>query len=224
MKTVVAEDDRAVARVVERTLRAAGHVVDLVLTGDDALWLAREIALDLLILDIGLPGTDGLSVCRTLRAEGSSVPILMLTGRGAVNDRVTGLDAGADDYLPKPFAVEELLARVRALTRRPTSAVHATLESGDLVFDLTKRRVTKAGEEICLTAKELLVLEVLLRNAGAVVTRDQILESAWDFGFEPSSNVVDAQVRLLRRKIDEPYGANTIRTIRGVGYRLERSD
>ena len=223
VRTVVAEDDRAIANVVERTLRSAGHVVDVVTSGEEAVWLARELSLDLLILDIGLPGTDGLAVCRKLRAEGSSVPILMLTGRASVPDRVTGLDAGADDYLSKPFAMDELLARVRALTRRPSAAPELLLEVGEVVLDLTQRSVTKRGVEIALSAKELLVLETLMQNAGAIVTRAQILERAWDFAFEPNSNVVDAQIRLLRRKIDEPFGTNTITTVRGLGYRLARS-
>lgn len=221
MKTLVAEDDPAVAEIVAAALRASGHVVDLVTTGDDALWLAREVPFDLLVLDLQLPGLNGLEVCRQLRAEGSAVPILILTGLGAVSDRVAGLDAGADDYLPKPFAVDELRARVRALTRRPQAPLRDVLEVGDVRLDLVGRTVTKRGEEIDLTAKEVSVLEVLLRNAGGVVTRDQLLAAAWDFAFDPASNVVDVYIALLRRKLDDPYETHTIRTVRGVGYRLE---
>lgn len=220
VRSVVAEDDRAIGEAVRRTLGAEGHVVDVVESGDEALWLAREVPLDLLILDIGIPGIDGLTVCRTLREERSAVPILMLTGRASVADRVTGLDAGADDYLPKPFAMDELLARARALTRRPPVPPQEELEVGDLVLDLTARRVTKRGTPIDLSSKEILVLEVLMQHAGSIVTRGQILAAAWDFAYEANSNVVDAQVHLLRRKVDVPFGTRTITTVRGVGYRL----
>lgn len=220
MRTVVAEDDRSIGEAVRRTLTTEGHVVDLVGSGDEALWLAREVPLDLLILDIGISGVDGLTVCRTLRAESSAVPILMLTGRATVADRVTGLDAGADDYLPKPFAMDELLARARALTRRPSVPPQRSLSVGDLVLDLTTRQVTRRGISIELSSKEILVLEVLMQHAGAIVTRSQILAAAWDFAYEPNSNVVDAQVHLLRRKLDAPFGTRTITTVRGVGYRL----
>lgn len=220
MRALVADDDADIGAEVGGALRRAGHVVDVVGTGEDALWLAEEVDFDLMVIDIQMPRTDGLTVCRTLRERGSAVPILLLTGRGAVSDRIAGLDAGADDYLPKPFELDELLARVRAITRRPQTAPRAVLEAGDLSIDLAGRTVTKAGERLVLTAKEVSVLEVLLRHAGEVVPRDRILSAAWDFAYEAGSNVVDAYIRLLRRKLDAADDESRIETFRGVGYRL----
>lgn len=223
MKILLADDDTAVADVVAGSLRQAGHLVDVVGRGDDVIWMVGESEPDLLILDVQMPGGNGFDVCRQLRDAGAAMPILMLTGRGSIEDRVVGLDAGADDYLAKPFAVDELLARVRAVTRRSTGAPRSVLEVGDLVLDLTDRTLTKNGDAVVLTAKEFAVLEPLMRNAGSAVSRDRLLSLAWDFAFEPESNVVDAYIRLLRKKIDDPGEPSRIEAVRGVGYRFRSS-
>ena len=193
---------------------------DLAADGETALWMGSATAYDAIILDVMLPGLDGFEVCRQLRADEVWSPVLMLTARDAVGDRVAGLDGGADDYLTKPFSYAELLARLRALMRRGPVERPAELQIGSLRLDPAKRQVWRADEEIRLSAKEFAVLETLMRHRGEVLSRYELLEHAWDYDYENRSNVVDSYIRHLRRKIDRPFGADTIETLRGVGYRL----
>jgi two-component system OmpR family response regulator len=223
MRILVVEDDPVLGMHVARGLRDEGHTVDLV--GDGPTALAHllppgEERYDLVVLDVLLPGCDGLAVCRQVREAGRRVPILLLTARSAIEDRVQGLDAGADDYLPKPFAFAELLARLRALGRREPQVRVGPLRVGDLVLDPVTRRVVRAGRPIHLTAREYAILELFLRHPGQVLTRDQIADRAWELGAEHASNVVDVFVRTLRRKIDDPYPDKLLQTVRGVGYTL----
>jgi DNA-binding response OmpR family regulator len=206
---------------VKRGLEEQGYAVDAVFTGQDALYWAGSTPYDLVLLDILLPGLNGLAVCRELRRQGSRVPILMLTARGSVDDRVAGLDAGADDYLLKPFSLKELLARMRALTRRADGGDgHPVLTVADLAMDTNSRRVSRAGREIELTAKEYAVLECFLREPERVLTRDAIAEHVWNYDVYNSSNVVDVYIRNLRRKIDDDHERKLLQTVRGAGYRL----
>jgi two-component system OmpR family response regulator len=195
-------------------------VCDVAATGEDALWMAGSTRYDVLTLDVMLPGIDGFATCQRLRERGVSTPVLMLTANDAVADRVAGLDGGADDYLGKPFSFAELLARIRALARRPSVQRPPIVDIGDLRFDLAARRVWRRQHEIALTAKEFLLLEALALRAGEVLSRTDLLESAWDHAYESRSNIVDAYVRRLRRKIDEPFGTHSLVTVRGSGYRL----
>jgi two-component system OmpR family response regulator len=197
-----------------------GLVADVTLRGEDALWMAGTTRFDVLILDVMLPGIDGFETCRRLRADGVSAPILMLTARDGIGDRVTGLTDGADDYLIKPFSFAELLARVRALARRPPEQRPAMLQVGDLRLDPTGRRVWRGSAELSLSAKELLLLEAFMTRPGEVLSRLDLLESAWDHAYENRSNVVDAYIKRLREKIDRPFGRRTLQTVRGSGYRL----
>jgi two-component system OmpR family response regulator len=220
MRLLVVEDEPKLAALVARGLREEGYAVDVAERGEDALWMAHAAPYDAILLDVMLPGTDGFDVCRRLRKEAVWSPILMLTARDAVGDRVTGLDAGADDYLSKPFAFDELLARVRALVRRAPAERPAVLEVGSLRLDPASHRAWRGEEALDLSPKELALLEVFMRSPGRVLSRAQLLDSAWDIAFERRSNIIDVYVRYLRDKIDRPFGCASLETIRGVGYRL----
>jgi two-component system copper resistance phosphate regulon response regulator CusR len=220
MRILVVEDDRRINSVVQRGLEEESYAVDAAFDGDDGEYLARSGDYDLVILDIMLPGRDGLQVCRNLRARNIRTPILMLTARDAVEDRVAGLDTGGDDYLIKPFVFDELLARVRALLRRGEGSSLPKIEVGDVVMDTITREVWCRGQPIALTSKEYVVLEYLLRNPNVVVTRAMLEVHAWDEDFSPDSNVVDVYVRRLRAKLDYAGRPSIIQTIRGAGYRM----
>jgi len=211
------------ATLVRRALEREGYAVDDADNGADGLWLASENAYDAIVLDVMIPPPDGFEVCRQLRRRGRWAPVLLLTARDGVDDRVTGLDAGADDYLAKPFSFAELAARLRALTRRGVAPRPVELRAGDLTLDPATHRVTRANTEVDLSPKEFALLELFMRRPGEVLTRTDILEHTWDFAYDGTSNVVDVYVRYLREKIDRPFGRDSIETVRGVGYRL-RSD
>jgi two-component system copper resistance phosphate regulon response regulator CusR len=223
MRILLVEDERSAARMLAKGLRERGHAVDVVSDGAAAIHLTAAVAYDLLVLDVLLPTKNGLDVCRELRANGNAVPVLMLTARDAVDDRIRGLDAGADDYLTKPFHFEELLARVRAVTRRRAfPPVPDRLECGRLVLNTRTLEAWVDGEAIELTAREYALLEYLCRKDGAVISREEIAEHVWDNRYDPCSNVIDVYVQRLRRKIDrEPH--SFIRTRRGAGYQLMRT-
>ena len=212
------------AGLLERALREEGHTVDVAADGPEGLWLATENAYGAIVLDVMLPGLDGFQLCRRLRESGRWAPVLMLTARDAVGDRVRGLDAGADDYLVKPFSLLELGARLRALARRDDRSRPVILAEGDLKLDPAAKRAWRSGTELRLSPKEFSLLELFLRRPGHVLTRSQIIEELWDFGYDGGSNVVDQYVNYLRRKIDVPFARHDIETIRGMGYRLRRSD
>jgi two-component system, OmpR family, response regulator len=220
MRILVVEDDPKMAGLLRRGLLEEGHSPDVANVGDDALWMAKAVEYDAIVLDLLLPGIDGIEVCRRLRGDGVWSPILMLTARDGIDDRVAGLDAGADDYLPKPFSFSELLARLRALVRRGVAERPTVVEVGDLRLDPARRRVWRGDTEIQLSAKEFALLEAFARRPDQVLSRDRLLEHAWDFAYEPRSNVVDVYVRYLREKIDRPFGRSTLETVRGMGYRL----
>ena len=222
MRVLVVEDDVKMAALLRRGLVEEGLSADVARTGDDALWMAAATEYDAIVLDVMLPGPDGFEVCRRLREAGRWAPVLMLTARDGVEDRVTGLDAGADDYLTKPFSFAELLARLRALARRPPLERPTVVEVGDLRLDPATRQVWRDGTEIDLSAKEFALLETFMRRPGEVLTRYQLLEHCWDYGYENRSNVVDVYVRYLREKIDRPFGRSSLETVRGAGYRLRR--
>jgi two-component system, OmpR family, response regulator len=217
---LVVEDDVRMAAALRRGLRAEGIVADLVADGDEAMRRVRVGGFDAVVLDVMLPGLDGFETCRRLRADGVWVPIIMLTARDAVDDRVRGLDAGADDYLTKPFSLAELLARLRALVRRGEAERPSVLQVGDLTLDPATRQVRRGDDEIALSAKEFALLETFVRRPGEVLSRLHLLEHAWDFAYDARSNVVDVYIRHLRRKIDEPFGRRSLETVRGAGYRL----
>jgi len=220
MRLLVVEDDLKLARALERGLQREGYAVDLADTGDDALSQASENDYDAVVLDVMLPGRDGFSVCRAMRTNERWAPVLMLTARDQVSDRIRGLDAGADDYLVKPFDFGELLARLRALIRRGPSERAPVIEVGDLRIDPAARRVTRNGREIELTVREFALLRFLAQRAGEVVSREQLLEHVWDTN-EGSTNVVDVYVGYLRNKVERPFRTTLIRTVRGVGFMLE---
>jgi two-component system OmpR family response regulator len=220
MRLLVVEDDQKMADVLRRGLGREGYAVDVAPDGTEAVWAATEVAYDGIVLDAMIPPPDGFAVCRQLREAGLGTPILMLTARDAVEDRVRGLDAGADDYLAKPFAFAELYARLRALLRRAPAERPLVLAAGDLRLDPATKVVTRGDVELALSAKELALLELLLRRAGEVLSRTEILEHVWDFAYEGTSNVVDVYVRYLRDKVDRPFGRQAIETVRGSGYRL----
>jgi two-component system, OmpR family, response regulator len=222
MRILVVEDDVKMAGLIRRGLVEEGLAADIASTGDDALWMGAATEYDAIVLDVMLPGTDGFEVCRRLREAGTWSPVLMLTARDAVEDRVAGLDAGADDYLTKPFSFAELLARLRALARRPALERPAILEIGDLRLDPATRQVWRGDAEIQLSAKEFALLETFMRRPGQVLSRYQLLEHCWDYGYENRSNVVDVYVRYLREKIDRPFRRTSIETVRGAGYRMRR--
>jgi two-component system OmpR family response regulator len=220
MRVLVVEDEAKMASLLRRALEREGYAVDVAGTGEDALWLGTENDYDAVVLDVMLPPPDGFEVCRTLRSRGRWAPVLLLTARDAVEDRVAGLDAGADDYLAKPFSFAELYARLRALTRRGARERPATLTVGDLVLDPAAHLVCRGGRPVELSPKEFALLELFMRHPGEVLTRTQMLEHVWDFAYDGRSNVVDVYVRYLREKVDRPFGCESIETVRGVGYRL----
>jgi two-component system, OmpR family, response regulator len=221
VRVLIVEDQAKLAALLARGLREEGHAADIAERGEDAAWMALAARYDAILLDIMLPGIDGFETCRQLRQRGVWTPVLMLTARDAVGDRVVGLDAGADDYLTKPFSFEELLARLRALNRRTPAERPVTVEVGDLRLDPAAHRVWRGQTELELSAKEFALLELLMRRPGNVLTRGQLLEGAWDMAYERRSNIVDVYIRHLREKIDRPFGSDTIETVRGVGYRLK---
>jgi two-component system OmpR family response regulator len=220
MRLLVVEDEAKMARLIKRGMEEEGHAVDVADDGPQGLWLAKENSYGAVIVDVMLPGFDGFELCRRLRTAGIWVPVLMLTARDAVGDRVRGLDAGADDYLVKPFSLLELGARLRALSRRDDRSRPVLLESGDLKLNPATKQAWRGDTEVRLSPKEFTLLELFLKHPGAVLTRSQILEAAWDFAYDGGSNVVDQYVAYLRRKVDIPFGRNDIETVRGMGYRL----
>ena len=220
MRLLIVEDEPRMAGLLRRGLEREGFAVDAVDEGEEALWKAEAVSYDAIVLDLMLPGIDGLEVCARLRSAGVWSPILMLTARDGVGDRVAGLDRGADDYLTKPFSYAELLARLRALIRRGQAERPTVLEVGDLKLDPATRQVWRGETEIELSAKEFALLETFMRRPGEVLSRFALIERAWDYEYENRSNVVDSYVRFLRGKIDRPFAASSIETVRGVGYRL----
>ena len=220
MRVLVVEDDARTANMLRRGLMEDGHLVDVTADGDEALWRAVEGDYDAIVLDRMLPGLDGLEVCRRLRSLGCWSSVLILTARTGLDDRVQGLDAGADDYLPKPFEFAELSARLRALARRGTPARPAVLTAGDLALDPTGRRVWRGQQEIELSAREFTLLELFMRRPDEVLSRSVIREHVWDFASDVTSNIVDQYVAALRRKLDRPFGVRQLETVRGAGYRL----
>jgi two-component system, OmpR family, response regulator len=220
VRVLVVEDEARMAGLLKRALQEEGHAVDIASDGPEGLWLATENAYEAIVLDVMLPGLDGIQLCRRLRESGSWVPVLLLTARDGVGDRVRGLDAGADDYLVKPFSLLELAARLRALARRGDRPRPAVLAEGDLKLDPAAKRAWRAGTEVQLTPKEFALLEFFLRHPGRVLTRSQIIEAVWDFAYDGGSNVVDQYVKYLRGKVDVPFGRHDIETVRGMGYRL----
>ena len=224
MRVLVVEDEVRMARLLKRALEEEGHAVDVAGTGPDGLWLATENPYAAIVLDIMLPGFDGFELCRRLREAGVWAPVLMLTARDEIGDRVRGLDAGADDYLVKPFSLLELAARLRALARRDDRRRPAVLAEGDLKLDPASKRAWRGSTEIELSPKEFSLLEFFLRHPGTVLSRSQIIEAVWDFAYDGTSNVVDQYVKYLRRKVDVPFGRNDIQTVRGMGYRLRHQE
>ncbi len=221
MKLLVVEDDKEASAYLKRALSEAGHNVDLAGSGRGGLLLAAGESYDVIVLDRMLPELDGLAIVRTIRASGVKTPVLLLTALGGIDDRVEGLEAGGDDYLVKPFAFAELLARVNALARRPPpQEIQASLQVSDLQMDLLKRTVTRGGVRLDLQPREFQLLEHLMRNAGRVVTRTMLLEKIWDFHFDPKTNIVESHVSRLRGKVDRGQARALIRTVRGAGYML----
>ncbi len=223
MRVLVVEDEARMAGVLQRALKEEGHAVDVAGDGPQGLWLATENQYAAIVLDVMLPGMDGFELCRRLRESGAWAPVLMLTARDGVTDRVRGLDAGADDYLVKPFSLMELAARLRALARRDGRVRTPVLVEGDLRLDPAAKRAWRAGTELHLSPKEYSLLEFFLRHPGRVLTRSQIIEAVWDFAYDGGSNVVDQYVNYLRRKIDSPFGRHDLETVRGMGYRLRQA-
>ena len=221
MRVLVVEDEVKLASLIRKGLREEGLLADVAIKGEDALWMAGSAPYDAIVLDVMLPGLDGFETCRRLRETGVRTPILMLTARDGVDDRIAGLDTGADDYLTKPFDFGELLARLRALARRGPAERATVLRVGSLELDPASHRVRRGEAEIPLSTKELQLLEVFMRHPGAVLSRYRLLEGAWDMDYEHRSNVIDVYVRYLRDKIDRPFGVETIETVRGAGYRLK---
>lgn len=220
MRLLVVEDEPKLADVLRRGLEGQAYAVDIAATGAEALWMATEWEYGCIVLDVGIPPPDGFEVCRLLRARGRWAPILLLTIRDAVEDRVKGLDAGADDYLTKPFSFIELLARVRALTRRAPEVRPPVLRCDDICLDPATHEVTRAGQHVELSPKEFALLEFLMNHADEALTRTAIIDGVWDFAYDGTSNVVDVYIRYLRDKVDRPFGKESIETIWGVGYRL----
>ena len=224
MRVLVVEDDSALSNLLVRVLREETYAVDLATDGQEAEWMAFENPYDLIVLDLMLPVKDGRTVLKNIRAGGIMTPVLILTARDSTDDVVQGLDQGADDYLTKPFALDEFLARTRSLLRRRGTEVSSVIEVGPLKIDLTRKEVSRDATRIDLTAKEYGLLEYFARNAGTVLSRTQLSEHVWDMNFEPTSNVVDVYVGYLRGKIDKAWGSNLIKTVRGHGYMLDAED
>ena len=220
MRALIVEDELKMAGLIRRGLQADGIAADVAIKGEDALWMAGSTPYDVIVLDVMLPGIDGFETCRRLRGDGVWSPVLMLTARDSVEDRVQGLDIGADDYLTKPFSFAELSARLRALARRGPIEQPTVLQVGDLHLDPATQRVWRGDADISLSAKEYALLEAFMRRPGHVLDRYQLLEHAWDYEYENRSNVVDVYVRYLREKIDRPFGIESLETVRGSGYRL----
>ena len=223
MKILVIEDEKKIASLIRKGLEAQGFVVDVCLQGDDGYALATSRPYDALILDIMLPGRDGLSILRNIRERKIPLPVILLTARADLNERLEGLNLGADDYLTKPFFVEELIARLHAVTRRATGAQQSILEVGDLAMNLITREVTRGGVPIELAPREFNLLEHLMRSPGRVLTRVQICEQVWDYHFDPGTNLVEVYIQRLRKKVDAGAAVKLIETIRGVGYRIKPS-
>jgi two-component system OmpR family response regulator len=223
VRVLVVEDEVRMAGLLRRALKEEGHAVDVAADGPQGLWLATENEYGAIVLDVMLPGMDGFQLCRRLRESGAWAPVLMLTARDGVSDRVRGLDAGADDYLVKPFSLLELAARLRALARRDGRSRPAVLAEGDLRLDPASKQAWRDGTELHLSPKEYSLLEFFLRHPGQVLTRSAIIEAVWDFAYDGGSNVVDQYVNYLRRKIDAPFGLHDLETVRGMGYRLRRA-
>jgi two-component system OmpR family response regulator len=224
MRFLIVEDELKMASLVRRGFVDEGHAADVAATGEDAVWMAQAHPYDAIVLDVMLPGQNGFETCRQLRSEGIWAPVLMLTARDDVGDRVAGLDAGADDYLTKPFSFAELFARLRALIRRGSVERPTELVVDDLRLDPATRRVRRGKVEIGLSPKEFALLETFMRRPGQALSRLQLIEHAWDFAYENRSNVIDVYVRYLREKIDRPFGTTSLETVRGVGYRLRGGD
>jgi two-component system OmpR family response regulator len=224
MKVLVVEDELKMASLLMRGFRKNGDAVDVARTGEDAIWMASAADYDAIVLDVMLPGIDGFETLAGLRERGRWTPVLMLTARDAVEDRIAGLDVGADDYLTKPFSFAELLARLRAIVRRGPVERPTVLEVGDLRLDPATRQVWRGTSEIELTAKEFALLEAFMRRPGEVLSRDHLLEQAWDMGYDNRSNVIAVYVNYLRDKIDRPFGARSLTTVRGAGYRLQEDN
>jgi two-component system OmpR family response regulator len=222
MRVLIVEDDTRMAAAIRRGLQAEGIVADVASCGEDALWMAGATEFDVVVLDVMLPGIDGFDACRRLRDAGVWTPIIMLTARDSIDDRVQGLDQGADDYLTKPFSLAELLARLRALARRGPLERPAVLQVGDLRLDPATRQVWRKQEEVRLSSKEFALMEVFMRRPGEVLSQFQLLDFAWDYDYEKRSNVVEVYVRYLREKIDRPFGVESLETVRGAGYRLRK--
>jgi two-component system OmpR family response regulator len=222
MRVLVIEDEVRMASVIRRSLVKIGMAADVAARGEDAIWMAQSSEYDAIVLDVMLPGISGFETCRQLREHGVWAPVLMLTARDAVHDRVEGLDSGADDYLVKPFALAELHARLRSLARRGAPERPVILAVGDLRLDPARREVRRGAQPIELSAKEFALLETLMRRPGEVLSRLQLLEHAWDFAYESRSNIVDVYIRRLRQKVDRPFGRETIETVHGAGYRLRQ--
>jgi two-component system, OmpR family, response regulator len=223
MRVLIVEDEPKMAGLIRRGLREEGYAADIAARGEEALWMAGATEYDAIVLDVLLPGKNGFDICRELRRSGVWSPVLMLTARDSVDDRVAGLDAGADDYLTKPFSFVELLARLRALARRPPLERPAVLEVGDLRLNPATHQAWRGDAELELSAKEFRILEAFMRRPGHVLSRLHLLEHCWDYGYENRSNVVDVYVRYLREKVDRPFGRNSIETVRGAGYRLRNA-
>lgn len=221
MRILVVEDEVKIARAIRRGLEHEGYATDVVTTGEEAILQATEHDYDVVVLDVRIPAPDGFAVCRQMRARNRWAPVLMLTARDSVEDRIRGLDAGADDYMVKPFSFGELLARLRALLRRAPAERPATLRVGDVALDPAAHSVTRAGRPVELSAREFALLEFLMRHAGQILTRTVMLEHVWDYRYDGDSNVVDVYIGYLRRKLEQPFGAPMIRTVRGVGYILD---
>jgi two-component system OmpR family response regulator len=224
MRVLVVEDEPKIAALLRRGLTEEGHPTDVATCGEDALWMSQAHAYDAIVLDVMLPRIDGFETCRRMRSAAVWTPVLMLTARNEIADRVAGLDVGADDYLAKPFSFDELLARLRALQRRGGAERPTVLEVGSLSLDPASRELRRAGAVIALSAKEFALLEALMRRAGEVLSRYQLLEQAWDREYDNRSNIVDVYISYLRDKIDRPFGMHSIETVRGVGYRLRTDE
>jgi heavy metal response regulator len=221
MRILVVEDEKKVAGFIKKGLAEEGYALDVAFDGEEGLWLALEGVYDLIILDINLPGKDGLSLLREFRRQKGKIPVLLLTVRATIEDKVLGLDTGADDYLTKPFSFQELLARVRALLRRRVEAEPPRLQMADITLDPARRLVLRGSERIDLSTKEFALLDYFMRNPGRVLTRTMIAEHVWDYDFDPMSNIIDVYVNYLRKKIDAGREAKLLQTVRGVGYVLK---